>query len=81
MVSPSCYGMGLADENSLEVIRTDCRDALPMSRYYSVEGLEERLLGRAKQWGLVYKIYILPDDIVEKDEFVYLKYILELQKE
>lgn len=81
MVSPSCYGMGLADENSLEVIRTDCRDALPMSIYYSVEGLEERLLGRAKQWGLVYKIYILPDDIVEKDEFVYLKYILELQKE
>lgn len=80
-VSPSCYGTGLADENSFEVLRTDCRDALPMSRYYSVEGLEERLLGKAKEWGLAYKIYILPDNIVEKDDFVYFKYILELQKE
>jgi len=80
MVSPSNYMTGLADSNSLEVIRTDCRDALPMSRYYSVAGLEERLLGRAEQWGLSFKIHILPDEIVEKDGFVYFKYILELLK-
>ena len=80
MVSPSHYKTGLADENSIEVLRTDCRDALPMSRYYSIKGLEERLLGKARRWGLACKIYILPDEIVEKDGFVYFKYILEFAK-
>lgn len=80
MMSPSNYKTGLADEDSFEVLRTDCRDALPMSRFYSVKGLKERLLGRAKQWRLAFKIYILPDEIVERDGFVYFKYILELQK-
>ncbi len=80
IMSPSNYARGLADKDSLEVIRTDCRDALPMSRFYSMEGLQKRLLRDANEWGLSFKIYILPDEIVERDEFVYFKYILEFTK-
>lgn len=79
-VSPNYYHKGFADEGSLECIRTDCRGGIPMGRFYNVDKLNERILTVAEKCGLDTKIYVLPNDIVEKDDFVYLKYILEMSK-
>lgn len=80
-VSPNYYHTGTADEGSLECIRLDCRGGLPMARFYSVSALKERILGQAAKCGLRPKVYSLPQSCVEKDEFVYLKFILCMEKE
>lgn len=79
-VSPNYYHKGFADEGSFECIRTDCRGGVPMGRFYSVDKLYERVLAVAHESGLNTKVYILPNEIVEKDDFVYLKFILEMCK-
>ncbi|MCI8314813.1 MAG: methyltransferase domain-containing protein [Lachnospiraceae bacterium] len=79
-VSPNYYHKGYADEGALECIRTDCGDSVPLGRFYSVEKLKERVLDEAEKNELSVKILTLPDDIVENDLFVYLKFILVLQK-
>lgn len=79
-VSPNYYHAGLADEGSLECIREDCRGCIPLGRFYNVEALNRRVLENAKQCGLKPMIYSLPLALVERDEFVYLKFILELEK-
>ncbi len=79
-VSPNYYHKGFADEGSFECIRTDCRGGVPIGRFYNVDQLNQRVLITAHEFGLDTKIYILPDEIVEKDDFVYLKFILELSK-
>lgn len=79
-VSPNFYHKGNADKESYECIRTDCRGSVYFARFYSVRSLQERVLSVARKAGLRDKIYILPDMYVEKDGFVYLKFILELVK-
>lgn len=79
-VSPNYYHKGYADEGALECIRTDCGGKIPLGRFYSAEKLKERVLDEAKKNKLSVKIFTLPDDIVENDHFVYLKFILVLQK-
>lgn len=79
-VSPNYYNRGMADIGSLECIRVDCRGSIPLGRFYSVKSLNERILTRARKCGLTANIYSLPNEIVEKDDFVYLKFILLLQK-
>ncbi len=79
-VSPNYYHKGFADEGSFECIRTDCRGGCPMGRFYSVDKLNERVIAVARESGLDTKVYILPNEIVEKDDFVYLKFILEMSK-
>ncbi|SFQ11723.1 Methyltransferase domain-containing protein [Butyrivibrio proteoclasticus] len=79
--SPNNYGKGYADDESLECIRTDCWSWIPLARFYDVRALEKRVLTPAREHGLMPTVYSLPDDEVEKDEFVYLKFILELKKQ
>lgn len=79
-VSPDYYHAGYADEGSLECIRTDCRGNIPLGRFYNIEALNKRVLETAKKCGLFPKIYSLPQRLVEKDGFVYLKFILSLEK-
>lgn len=79
-VSPIYYNSGNADEDSVECIRTDCGNAIYLSRFYDVKHLKERIIDTAKRMGLECKIYILPNEWVECDDFVYMKYILELIK-
>lgn len=79
-VSPNYYNKGFADEKSFECIRTDCRGQIPLGRFYSLEGLKERVLNVAKEENLNCKVYILPNELVEKDGFVYLKFVLEISK-
>ena len=79
-VSPNYYKKGYADEGALECIRTDCRAGLRSGRFYSVDALEERILKVAEKNGLEPKIDALPDELVERDGFVYLKFILCLEK-
>lgn len=80
MVSPNYYHTGMADDGSLECIRTDCRGNIPIARFYSVAALRERVLRPAAEHGLSVVIYALPQELVEKDQFVYLKFILCLEK-
>lgn len=79
-VSPNYYCTGNADKDSLECIRVDCRGSLPLGRFYDVNAFYMRVLKNVKQCGLVPTVYSLPQELVEKDEFVYLKFILELKK-
>lgn len=79
-VSPNWYHSGTADKDSVECIRTDCRGAIPLARFYNAKALNERVLIPAKKYGMVPIIYTLPQDLVEKDGFVYLKFILVLEK-
>lgn len=79
-VSPNYYYTGKADKDSLECIRIDCRGSLSLGRFYDVNAFNVRVLKNAKQCGLVPTIYSLPQELVEKDGFVYLKFILELKK-
>ncbi len=78
--SPNYFGKGYADEEAIECIRTDCWSWIPLARFYDVEALEKRVLVPARQSGLIPIVYSLPNDEVEKDGFVYLKFILELKK-
>jgi len=78
--SPTYYQQGFADEGSFECIRTDCRGKLAIGRFYDVKALKKRVLEVAEEVGLQAKIYIFPDNLVECDAFVYLKFILELKK-
>lgn len=80
-VSPNYYHKGMADAKSEECIRTDCRMGIPMARFYSVEALYERIVTEATKVGLKVEILSLPDEIVEIDEFVYLKFVLRLIKD
>lgn len=70
----------MADEKSMECIRTDCRGNLSFARFYNVDALNERILKPAAEYGLTALIYALPQNLVEKDQFVYLKFILVLEK-
>ncbi len=79
-VSPNYYHEGYADEGAYECIRTDCGGAVPLGRFYSVEKLKERVLDAAQKNGLSAKILSLSNEIVEVDRFVYLKFILILEK-
>lgn len=79
-VSPNYYHLGLADEHSTECIRTDCRGSIPFARFYDVKAFNERVLKTAKQYGLTPLVYSLPQELVEKEGFVYLKFILSLEK-
>lgn len=79
-VSPNYYHMGTADEGSLECIRNDCRGYIPLGRFYNAKAFERRVLKNARRCGLKPKIYSLPQELVEKDGFVYLKFILQLEK-
>lgn len=79
-VSPNYYGSGVADEYSKECVRTDCRGNIPFARFYDLKAFDERVLKTARQYGLTPLIYVLPQDLVEKDGFVYLKFILSLEK-
>lgn len=79
-VSPNYYHTGTADEGSLECIRTDCRGAIPVARFYDAEALDRRILRMARECGLKPTVYSLPQGLVEKDGFVYLKFILCLEK-
>lgn len=78
--SPNYYGKGFADKTALECIRTDCRGEIPLGRFYDVDALEDRVLKTAEQFGFNTYIYVLPDSWVEKDQFVYLKFVLLLEK-
>ena len=80
-LSPTYYGKGTADKGSLECIRKDCRGDLAIGRFYDMAALKRRVLDVAKQCGLEAKIYIIPNKFVECDSFVYLKFILVLQKQ
>ena len=80
-VSPNYYHVGGADKDSLECIRLDCRGNVPLGRFYSIAALNERVLKNAKLCGLFPRIYSLAQNLVEKDGFVYLKFILCLEKE
>lgn len=79
-LSPTYYGKGTADEGSFECIRTDCRGGLAIGRFYDIAALKERVLDVAVEQGLKSKIFILPNEIVENDAFVYLKFVLMLEK-
>lgn len=79
-VSPNFYGKGNADEGALECIRTDCWNGVPLGRFYNVSALEKRVIRIAEENGLTTKVYSLPNEAVEKDGFVYLKFIMELTK-
>lgn len=79
--SPNYYQKGFADRGALECIRTDCRGGVPLGRFYSACALEKRVLSTARSCGLMPTVYVLPDDIVERDAFVYLKYILCMVKD
>ncbi len=79
-VSPNYYHTGTADEDSLECIRNDCRGYIPLGRFYNAKALDRRVLKNARRYGLKPTIYSLPQELVEKDEFVYLKFILQLEK-
>lgn len=79
-MSPNYYCMGIADVGSLKCIRTDCRGAIPFARFYSIESLNERILKFSRKCGLTPLVYTLPQELVEKDQFVYLKFILVLEK-
>lgn len=79
-VSPNYYNTGLADFGALECIRLDCRGSIPLGRFYSIDALNERIIKIAKKCELIPKVYSLPQEIVEKDGFVYLKFILSLEK-
>lgn len=80
-VSPNYYHAGYADKDALECIRIDARGNIPLGRFYSIEELNKRIINTAKICGLFPKIYSLPQELVEKDDFVYLKFILCLEKE
>ena len=80
-MSPNYYHVGGADKDSLECIRLDCRGNVPLGRFYSIAALNERVLKNAKLCGLFPRIYSLAQNLVEKDGFVYLKFILCLEKE
>ncbi len=80
-VSPTYYGKGTADEGSYECIRTDCRGDLAIGRFYDIAALKRRVLNVAEKFGLKTTVYILPNKLVECDSFVYLKFILMLQKQ
>lgn len=79
-VSPTYYKKGTADEESFECIRTDCRGGLEIGRFYDINALKKRVLDVAEDCGLITKIYVLPNELVECDSFVYLKFILVLEK-
>ena len=79
-VSPNYYNTGLADLGALECIRLDCRGNVPLGRFYSIKALNERIIKTAKKCGLIPKVYSLPQEKVEKDGFVYLKFLLSLEK-
>lgn len=78
-VSPNYYKSGTADEGALECIRTDCR-SYPLGRFYDAHALYERVIKTAEQCGMDAKVYILPNEFVCQDKFVYLKYLLCLEK-
>lgn len=80
-VSPKYYGTGTADEGALECIRTDCWNWVPLGRFYDVDALENRVLKTAEDCGMTPKVYSLSNDSIEKDGFVYLKFILSLKKQ
>lgn len=79
-VSPNYYNCGYADEGSIECIREDCGRGCPLGRFYDVQTLYERVIMQARSYGLQVKIYSLINELVEKDGFVYLKFILEMTK-
>ena len=79
-VSPTYYKKGTADEESFECIRTDCRGGLEIGRFYDIKAFKRRVLDIAEKYGLIAKVYILPNELVECDSFVYLKFILVLEK-
>lgn len=79
-VSPNYYHKGFDDEGALECIRIDCRGGVSLGRFYSVNKLTERVLDQAEKSGLSAKVLTLPNELVEKDGFIYLKFILVLQK-
>lgn len=79
-VSPNYYKTGTSDKNSFECIRTDCWSWIPLSRFYNIDSLQERVINIARKNGLEASIFCLHDDDIEIDEFVYLKFILILTK-
>lgn len=79
-VSPNYYGNGFADKNSLECIRVDCRGNIQFARFYNINSFNVRILEKAKCFSLNPYIYSLPEEKTEKDGFVYLKFILVLEK-
>lgn len=78
-VSPKYYGKGFSDSGAIECVREDCTD-LQMSRFYDVKNLKIRVLDIAIKLGFRCKIYVLNSKQVEKDGFVYLKFVLVLEK-
>ena len=78
--SPNYYGKGFADKGSNEYIRTDCWSAVPIGRFYDVSAFNQRVVDVADVNGLDVKVYYLANKDIEKDKFVYLKFILELTK-
>lgn len=80
MVSPNFYGCGNADPGSIECIRTDCWSYIPLARFYDVDTLYRRIISVANECGLTHRLFCIPDQNVEKDKMVYLKFILSLEK-
>lgn len=78
--SPNYFGKGYADDEAFECIRTDCWSWISSARFYDFKALENRVLYPARKMGLIPTVYSLPNYEVEKDEFVYLKFVLELKK-
>ena len=79
-VSPNYYGKGTADPDSFECIRTDCWSSVPIGRFYDVDTFERTVLRAAREAGMEATVFSLPNNLVEKDDFVYLKFILQLEK-
>lgn len=80
-LSPNFYGMGNVDEGAVECIRIDCGRGLQFARFYDIEALDQRVISVAEEYGLTVHIYSIPNQNVEIDGFVYLKFILELRKD
>lgn len=79
-MSPNYYGKGNGDPDAIECIRKDCWSWIPFSRFYDVSALKRRIIEPANESGLMPIVYSILNGCVEKDAFVYLKFILYLKK-
>lgn len=79
-VSPEYYGSGMSDTDAVEKVRLDCH-GVNIGRFYDVRNLKKRVINRAENKGMKTTVHILPNEQVEKDGFVYLKFFLEMEKQ
>lgn len=79
--SPYYYGKGNSDPNAIECIRKDCWSQIYMFRFYDSPALKRRVIDPAHDSGLRTIVYSIPNTYVEMDGFIYLKFILCLEKE